>query len=149
MSGISISTLEIRQESQPVGFSYALSGPLHSATTTTTTTTFICIPIYMGFLYSTGARKFRIKATHSPVYAYRHITPLTTTCERNIGKSSLFKVQQLFVEVHNKQVRTILVRGWWGGGPRGGSVLIKGGTGGALSCWQKCWNLEGLEESWS
>ena len=138
MSGISISTLEIRQESQPVGFSYALSGPLHSATTTTTTTTFICIPIYMGFLYSTGARKFRIKATHSPVYAYRHITPLTTTCEQNIGKSSLFKVQQLFVEVHNKQVRTILVRGWWGGGPRGGSVLIKGGTGGALSCWQKC-----------
>ena len=138
-SGISISTLEIRQESQPVGFSYALSGPLHSATTTTTTTTtFICIPIYMGFLYSTGARKFRIKATHSPVYAYRHITPLTTTCEQNIGKSSLFKVQQLFVEVHNKQVRTILVRGWWGGGPRGGSVLIKGGTGGALSCWQKC-----------
>ena len=138
MSGISISTLEIRQESQPVGFSYVLSGPLHSATTTTTTTTFICIPIYMGFLYSTGARKFRIKATHSPVYAYRHITPLTTTCERNIGKSSLFKVQQLFVEVHNKQVRTILVRRWWGGGPRGGSVLIKGGTGGALSCWQKC-----------
>ena len=138
MSGISISTLEIRQESQPVGFSYALSGPLHSATTTTTTTTFICIPIYMGFLYSTGARKFRIKATHSPVYAYQHITPLTTTCEQNIGKSSLFKVQQLFVEVHNKQVRTILVRGWWGGGPRGGSVLIKGGTGGALSCWQKC-----------
>ena len=137
-SGISISTLEIRQESQPVGFSYALSGPLHSATTTTTTTTFICIPIYMGFLYSTGARKFRIKATHSPVYAHRHITPLTTTCEQNIGKSSLFKVQQLFVEVHNKQVRTILVRGWWGGGPRGGSVLIKGGTGGALSCWQKC-----------
>ena len=149
MSGISISTLEIRQESQPVGFSYVLSGPLHSATTTTTTTTFICIPIYMGFLYSTGARKFRIKATHSPVYAYRHITPLTTTCERNIGKSSLFKVQQLFVEVHNKQVRTILVRRWWGGGPRGGSVLMKGGTGGALSCWQKCWNLEGLEESWS
>ena len=138
MSGISISTLEIRQESQPVGFSYALSGPLHSATTTTTTTTFICIPIYMGFLYITGARKFRIKATHSPVYAYQHITPLTTTCEQNIGKSSLFKVQQLFVEVHNKQVRTILVRGWWGGGPRGGSVLIKGGTGGALSCWQKC-----------
>ena len=92
----------------------------------------------MGFLYSTGARKFRIKATHSPVYAHRHITPLTTTCEQNIGKSSLFKVQQLFVEVHNKQVRTILVRGWWGGGPRGGSVLIKGGTGGALSCWQKC-----------
>ena len=137
-SGISISTLEIRQESQPVGFSYALSGPLHSATTTTTTTTFICIPIYMGFLYSTGAHKFRIKATHSPVYAHRHITPLTTTCEQNIGKSSLFKVQQLFVEVHNKQVRTILVRGWWGGEPRGGSVLIKGGTGGALSCWQKC-----------
>ena len=136
-SGNSISTLEIRQESQPVGFSYAFSGPLHS-TTTTTTTIFIFIPIYKWFLYSTGARKFRIKATHSPVYAHRHITPLTTTCERNIGKRSLFKVQQLFVEVYNKQVRTILVRGWWGGGPREGSVLIKGGTGGALSCWQKC-----------
>ena len=132
-SGSSISTLEIQQESQPVGCSYAFSGPLHS-----TTTISIFIPIYMGFVYSTGARKFRIKATHSPVYAHRHITPLTTTCERNIGKRSLFKVQQLFVEVYNKQVRTILVRGWWGGGPRGGSVLIKGGTGGALSCWQKC-----------
>ena len=136
-SGSSISTLEIRQESQPVGFTYVLSGPLHS-TTTTATTIFIFIPVYMGFVYSTGARKCRIKATHSPVYAHQHSTPLTTTCERNIGKRSLFKVQQLFVEVYNKQVRTILVRGWWGGGLRGGSVLIKGGTGGALSCWQKC-----------
>lgn len=86
MSGISISTLEIWQESQPVGFIYALSGPLHS---TTTTTIFIFIPIDMGFLYSTGAGKFRIEATHSPVYAHRPITPLATTCERNRGKSSL------------------------------------------------------------
>ena len=31
----------------------------------------------------------------------------------------VFKVQQLFVEVYNKKLRTILGRGWWGEGTQG------------------------------
>ena len=135
-SGPSISTLEIHQERQPVGFIYSLSGPMLSTTTTTTTTAiFICIPIYIGFLYSTFAWKFRIDQAINSFTSLRSLMHYMLNYylwakdkQKQPLNKDVFKaqnmVQQLFVKVYNKQLRKILVRGLWGE-PRGGSVLIK------------------------